>query len=322
MAKVDKPGKRKNSPLRKKIKQRVGLALGSGSARGWAHIGVIKALDDLGIQAQMISGSSIGALVGAAYVSGNLNALNEWALSLRRVNFLRFIDLRLTGGGLVEGHRLMDFLRQYIRNVPIETLSRPFAAVGTDLITGREVWFRDGSLLDAVRASIAIPGIFTPVMKDNHWLLDGGLVNPVPITLCRALGAQVVIAVNPYGDRLGWVNNRETGAYGIGHFPEGEEDEEERENLPWGKRAQELISRILGRGQKVPGLLEVLTGSLNIMQDRITRSTMAGDPPDVLLAPRLAHIGLLEFNRAEEAIAEGEACVHRMLPALEDALGI
>ncbi len=307
---------------------RVGLALGSGAARGWAHIGVIKALREAGIEPDLVCGTSIGALVGAAHASGQLEPLERWVRGLSWREVIRFMDLQLTGGGIVEGEKLIELVRRHTEDVAIESLPVPFAAVATELATGQEIWFQQGSTLEAVRASCALPGLFPPVRHGHMWLADGGMVNPVPVSLCRAMGAEVVIAVNLNGDIVGK------------HFRDGPErrlparrrDEAEEGDLferlratignsVWSK-AEAMVSGFLGRGgEGPPGLFEVLSSALNIMQDRITRSRMAGDPPDIVLAPRLAHIALLEFDRASEAIEEGEQAVRQILPAIEAAVG-
>jgi NTE family protein len=284
----------------------LGLALGSGSARGWAHIGVLRCLEELGIRPHIVCGTSIGALVGAAHVSGNLERLEAWVSGLKIKEVVGYFDLTLNGG-MIKGERLMDFFRQHFQDRAIGSLTQPYAAVATDLATGREVWLREGSLLDAVRASIALPGLFTPALHDGRWLVDGGLVNPVPVSLARALGAEVVIAVDlntnlvgrhlrprnhpptrkrPAEDSLATALMQRLQA-GLEGLP-----------LPWRETAEEP-----------PSLFETLATSLNIMQVQISRSRLAGDPPDVLITPRLAHLGLLEFHRAREAIAEGRRAV-------------
>ena len=181
-------------------KPRLGIALGSGSARGWAHIGVLRGLEQAGIVPDVVSGASIGALVGAAYASNRLDRLEEWVAQIDWWEIIRYMDLRLGG---VEGERLMRAFRERVEDAPIETLPKPFGAVATDLQTGREVWFQEGSLLEAVRASIALPGLFSPVRHQDRWLVDGGLVDPLPVSLCRALGADRVVAVNLNGDIVG-----------------------------------------------------------------------------------------------------------------------
>ncbi len=309
---------------------RIGIALGSGSARGWAHIGVLQALRAGGVDPHVICGSSIGALVGAACAVGDLDPLGEWVQSLTRGDVLRMLDLRLSGGGLIQGERLMRFFRSRAYDVPIEKLPRSYSAVATDLATGREVWLGEGSLLEAVRASFALPGLFTPVLRDGRWLVDGGLVNPVPVSVCRALGAEVVIAVNLNGDLVGRRLRPGLGADGAGASGSTEEAAEEamEESLLAQFAAQ--VTNTLRAGAAAlmgppgpdatpaPGLFEVLSGALNIMQDRITRSRMAGDPPDVVISPRLGHIGLMEFDRAREAITAGARATEYLMPAIRE----
>ena len=299
----------------------IGLALGSGAARGWAHIGVIEALAELGIRPQVIAGTSIGAFVGAAHAAGQLPALKAWVQALGWKDILSFMDVTLGDAGLIQGDKLFDFVRQHIPGGRIEKLPLQFAAVATDLYTGQEVWFRQGPLLEAVRASIALPGLFTPLEHEGRWLVDGGLVDPVPISLCRAMGAEMVIAVNLNGGLVGRHFQlkqpaRERSEPGTGSWQAW--SARIRESLN-GKSSQWLTG-LLGKSRREPGLFDVMAGSINIMQDRITRSRMAGDPPEVHLAPRLAHLGIMEFDRAEEAIAEGRAAVERMKGQLEVCL--
>ena len=181
---------------------RIGLVLGSGSARGWAHIGAIRALEDAGIRPDIVCGASIGALVGAAYVAGELDRLETWVRSLKMQTVVSFLDFSL-GGGLIKGEKLIDFFRAHFVDRDIRELERPYGAVATDLARGREIWLREGGVSDAVRASIALPGLFTPVAQNGAWLVDGGLVNPVPVSLARAMGADFIIAVDLNADLLG-----------------------------------------------------------------------------------------------------------------------
>ena len=303
---------------------KIGLALGSGSARGWAHVGVIEALAERGIEPQVVAGTSIGALVGAAHVSGNLQRLHEWLLTLTRMDVISLMDPSWLGGGLIEGEKLFDFFRGYMRDGRIEDLGIPFGAVATELENGREVWLREGLLSEAVRASIALPGLFTPAKLDGKWYIDGGLVNPVPVSLCRAMGADVVIAVNLNGDILGR-HLRHNGRDRDESRSQGMLPEALIENELWQKyssRLRELLGRErlpdwLDFRREGPGLFEVMATAINIMQDRITRSRMAGDPPELLIAPRLSHIQLMEFERAGEAIEEGRRAVARMEDAID-----
>jgi NTE family protein len=298
---------------------RIGLALGSGSARGWAHIGVIRALAEMDIVPDLVSGTSIGSLVGAAYCSGHLDDLEAWVRSMTRMDVASYLDISLLrGGGAVKGERLVEELRSRIGEPKIEDLTRPFAAVATNLATGQEVWFRDGSLLHAVRASISIPGLFTPARVGEDWLVDGGLVNPVPVSLCRAMGADIVIAVNLNGGMLGRYA-RDSGSSPGGEEEAGSNSESTLDRLSEELRARtnNFLSRLFEGEDARPGLFDVLAASINIMQDRVTRSRMAGDSPDIALAPRLSHLGLMEYHRGEEAIAEGRAVVQRALAAFE-----
>ena len=300
---------------------RIGLALGSGSARGWAHIGVIDALFEAGIEPNIVCGTSIGALVGAAYVADRLPALRQWAEAATWREIIGLIDVRLSGGGLVDGKQVVDFLRRLGIGEPIESYSKPYAAVATDLVTGREIWLQSGHIHEAVRASIALPGLFSPARIDDRWLVDGGLTNPVPVSVCRALGAEVIVAVNLNGDLLGRRFDSETEATAVtapGHMPP-EFLRRVLSQLPDAVREQaaQIAPRLLRPGRATPGYFDVLANSINIMQDQITRTRLAGEPPHVMLVPRLRNIGLMEFNRAPEAIAEGRACVADALPMLK-----
>lgn len=302
--------------------RRIGLALGSGSARGWAHIGVIKALAAHGIHPHVVCGSSIGALVGAAYVTGELDALEDWVRKITWPKIARLADFKFANGGLIEGDRLMRALRDLHEDALIESLDIPFAAVAADLATGHEVWLREGSLISAVRASMALPGIFSPIAMDHWRLADGGLVNPVPVAPCRALGADVIIAVNLNGDLVGRRVHRRDRSRSRRSLRAAILNRLSKEVPNSLRGAAGLIApQLLGTGARGLGYFDVIFGAINVMQDRITRNRMAGDPPDVMLSPGLRQIGLLEFNRAEEAIEEGHAAVEEMLPALEQTLG-
>ncbi|MEJ2694143.1 MAG: patatin-like phospholipase family protein [Candidatus Thiodiazotropha sp.] len=289
-------------------KVKIAIALGSGSARGWSHIGVIQELKSLGIEPEIVAGSSIGALVGAAYAADQIERLEHWTKALDWRGILKYLDPSLLGGGLIQGERLSELVAQYVEDLHFEDLPRLLGVVATELDTGREIWFREGPVIQAVRASIGLPGIFQPILHDGHWLVDGGLSNPVPVSLCRAMGADVVIAVNLNGNLLGR------------HFRQDEPVEaavvEVGHEALWDRMAGQLkttlsnrkdmlFSRLLGESRDRPGLYEVLASSINIMQDRISRSRRAGDPPDIILTPRLSHLGLMEFDQAALAIEEG-----------------
>jgi NTE family protein len=296
---------------------KIGLALGSGASRGWSHIGVIKALLREDIEPDIVCGTSAGAIIGGSYVAGNLEKLEHWVLGSTRSDVLRFFNIRLTQSGFVDTERLSWFLHSYVAAADrrIEDMPKKFGAVSTDLATGREVWFKEGGLADAVRASMALPGLFPAVRNDQRWLVDGGLVNPVPVTICRALGADVVIAVNLNSDIIGKRNNgrQEVAPTEIkGVLSKVKQQAREYSNSIFPNRDEK---------DEAPGLFYAIANSINIVQDRITRSRLAGDPADVLLSPRLANIGMLEFHRAAEAIKEGEGCVQRALGEILRAAG-
>ena len=295
---------------------RIGIALGSGSARGWSHIGVLNALAEMGIKPDIVAGSSIGSLVGAAYANNQQDELEAWVRSLSWKDVVSFLDLSVGAGGFIQGEKLLSFAHKHMEDVSIESLPILFSAVATELNTGREVWLRNGLLVDAVRASISLPGLFAPVKLGGKWLVDGGVVDPVPVSLCRAMGAEVVIAVNLNGDLISKskrsyeynsdtkMNSRDTRTTLWDRISDQlKRSLSERKNI--------LLAQLLGESRGAPGMFEVMTGSLNIMQDRITRSRLAGEPPDIILEPKLGHIGLMDYDKGEEIIAEGHLCAKR-----------
>ena len=301
-------------------RRKIGLALGSGMARGWAHIGVLRGLKRLGLEPDIVAGASIGAVVGGLYLANKLDVLEQWALALDKKRILSFLDLRLRSGGLIGGEKIHKEIMEYTGGIRIEELSRPFSAVATDLITGHEVWLQEGVLADAMRASFAMPGVFKPSRMHGRWLLDGALVNPVPVAACRAMGADMVIAVNLNADIIGKARRPGSSIPTAAGFDLLKTiDQSGDEGAP---TIDSLSRRVFRRENTDPSLFGVMVATLNIMQDRITRSRMAGEPPDVMISPRLGNIGLLEFDRAEDAIAEGEMAVSRMRPEIADALSV
>ena len=296
------------------MRPKIGLALGSGGARGWTQIGVIEALTSFGIVPDVVCGTSIGALVGAAYVTGKLAALKTKVESFGRREVAAMFDIHLSSGGLIEGRRIERFLDELDISGNIESLNIPFGAVATELRSGREIWLQKGPIGRAVRASVGVPGVLSPAKyEDGGWLVDGGLVNAVPASLARALGADIVIAVrvNSYAIES-WVR------------PEGDDDSAAKApalKVPqWLSNAvSPILERVLRAATEYPSYFEVLSNSLDIMEDRITRMRLAGDPPDVLLRPTLSDYTWLDFHRAKEAIAAGWACAEAARPILEEA---
>lgn len=301
-------------------KLKIGLALGAGVARGWAHIGVLRGLACEGIVPDVIAGTSIGAVVGGAYASGNLDALEDWAFSLKNNSFFRFLDLRLSGSGIFGSDKLEALMQERFGDQCFEDLSIPFTAVACDLKTGHEVWLNSGTMSDGLRASFALPGVFEPQNIDGQWLVDGALVNPVPVSVCRAAGCDMVIAVNLAEDIYGRARAVKAGAldgsnYGV--F----DDLEALANEPSDKE-RSFFRRLFKQKKDAPSLFTNMVASLNIMQNRLSRSRLAGDPPDVTITPRCGHVGLMEFHRCHELIEEGNRALDSALPQLKDAIAI
>jgi NTE family protein len=308
---------------RASVRPSVGLVLGSGAARGFAHIGVIHALLEHGIKPDIVVGTSIGALVGGCYANDKLDDLESWARALTLRRILGYLDVRIGGSGLIGGSRLARRLTEAMGSTAIEDLPIRFAAIATEVGTGHEIWLTRGSLALAMRASYALPGIFPPVRLGGRWLMDGALVNPVPVTAARAFGARVVIAVNLDADRF---------ARGATIASHGSDANDEPPLPPPGTPrrafmglrgmfgAERALRREMFADAGRPGFSTVMVEAFNIMQDRLTRMRLAGDPPDVHITPHIGHIGWLDFHRATEAIAAGRAATEKALEPIIDTI--
>lgn len=302
----------------------IALALGSGGARGWAHIGVIEVLTEAGIKPDIICGTSMGALVGAVHASGQLEALRDWAVGADWRVVASMVDVGMRAGGLVDGVRIVNWLAGLGLAETIEDLPLPFGAVATDISTGREIWLRSGKLTQAVRASIGMPGVFSPVSLDGRWLSDGGLVNPVPVSLARAMGADFIIAVNlnedVLGRRLVHAAIDEAAVAEAPVKPAGFIDMVQA--IPASVQAGMANLRLFGSAPGTPAYFDVLANAIDIMQDHITRSRLAGEPPHVMVLPRVVDLEVMDFHRAKEAIAEGRAAAERVIPIIEAKLAM
>lgn len=307
-------------------KPRIGLALGSGAARGWSHIGVIRALEEAGIVPEVVCGTSVGAIVGGAYAAGELDRFETWVQGVTWKSVVGMLDIKM-GGGLIEGSKLVEFFRSRFDDPGIAGLQKTFACVATDLVNGREVWLREGPLIESVRASIALPGLFTPAVLNGRLLVDGGLVNPVPVSLCRALGADFVIAVDLNWNLVGR-RNRVSGESRTERREEAEAAIEAEQ--PAAKRGimeavlarfrPNLFANSEARAAGTPSMLDVLTTSLNIMQVRITESRLAGEPADAMIRPRLSDVAAMDFHRAAGSITEGRRAAEYALPMIQEQL--
>jgi NTE family protein len=279
--------------------RKIGLALGGGSARGWAHVGVLRGLEKRGIRPDVVCGTSAGALVGAAYALGKLDEIERWLALLQWRDVVGYLDFAFKGG-VIKGRRLFDFFAEHVGDCNIEDLAMPFGVVATDLANGSEIWLRKGSLFGAVRASVSIPGFLRPVKIDGRWLVDGGLVDPVPVALCRELGADVVLGVDINKSLLD-----EARPLATTRLPEMEDGGTDLDP----PTADE------------PSLLEVIERSLYITQSRLALARAASNPADVLIAPAVGHIGFVEFHRAAESFDAGRAAVEIAAADLERVLG-
>ena len=300
------------------IRPTIGLALGGGAARGFAHIGVIQTLAKHGIVPDVIVGTSIGAVVGGCYAAGQLDNLETWARSLTVRSIMSYLDISLSGSGLISGTRLSAKLMEQLQDTRIENLSTRFAAIATEFSTGHEIWLTRGRLSDALRASYALPGIFPPIKIGGRWLVDGALVNPVPVSAARALGARVVIAVNLNADLFG--RGTIIASHGSDENDEPPPPAEAHGGLRglFGKEAS-LRRKLFGHHGR-PGIPTVMVEAFNVMQDRITRARLAGDPPDVLISPRLGTIGWFDFHRNKDAIQVGVDATEKALETVKEAI--
>jgi NTE family protein len=303
----------------------IGLALGGGAARGFAHIGILRVLLANGIVPDVVVGTSIGAVVGGAYAAGHLDTLEVWARSFQGVrNILSYLDIRLTGSGLIGGEKLATRLEESIGSTLIEDLAVKFATVATEVRTGHEIWLTRGRMVEAMRASYALPGIFSPVLIGDRWLVDGALVNPVPVSAARALGAEIVIAANLSSD----IFTHSTTIYSHGATSATPEPVLPTDAAAAKRRFPRLFSvertvkrEFFGGGGR-PGISSVMVDAFNIMQDRITRARLAGDPPDLLITPRVGQIGWFDFHRADDLINFGARAAERAIDSIQEAIEV
>ena len=297
----------------------IGLVLGGGAARGFAHIGVLRTLAAHGIRPDVIAGTSIGAVVGGLFAAGQLDAFEDWCRQLTRRRVLGYLDFRFGGSGLISGSRLASKLEGTIGNTSFADLPLRLAAIATEIGTGHEIWLTRGRVSEAMAASYALPGIFPPKLIGGRWLMDGAMVNPLPISAARALGARLVIAVNLNADNFG------RGTTIQDHGPDDQDDARRAQHeLDRSRRGMFRPDRLLHReffgASDRPGLSTVMVEAFQVMQDRITRSRLAGDPPDVMISPRLGRINLFDFHRAKDAIALGAEAAEKSIEAISESI--
>lgn len=272
---------------------KVGLALGSGGARGLTHLGVLKSLTAAGVRIEFVAGTSVGALVGGFLAAGKLDRLVAFTSALTRKESLKLADVMFPTSGLIEGKRIEEFLRSHLGTVRIENLAIPFACVATDFYTGQEVIITKGDLVTALRASISIPGVFKPVAVDSMLLVDGGVVNPVPVQAVRDLGAEYIIAV----DICPEVAKKITTQRPI------------TDSGPAGETAKRADA-------KLPNIFEIIMGSITIMESQIVGMRMKTESPDIIIKPAVEDIGTYDFHRYQDGIERGESAADQMIPRI------
>lgn len=300
---------------------KIGLALGAGAARGWAHIGIIKALEELGVKIDVVAGCSIGAYVGAAYASGKLSELEEWALTLSEWQVFSLLGIGFKRGGLASGQKVFEKHKAEFCAPSFEDMNLPFTAVATDLYSGKEVVFNKGSVNEAIQASCAIPALFPPIERDGRWLVDGAVVNPVPVNLCRQLGADFVIAINLSADFRPQL---------IEQFEHDHEVNQKKTDDFLSRAGNGIMKQWFSSSESesttnkipAPSMMSVMSGALEILQARVTRSRLAGDPPDLLIEPQLRDVGMLEFHRAQELSKKGYDAVYRIAEQIKYQLNM
>lgn len=305
---------------------RVGIALGSGAAKGWAHIGVLRGLQRLGMEPSLVAGCSIGAVVGAAYAAGKLDQLQQWVVDFSSWDVLSLLDLSWRKGGIIEGEKVFAEACNAIGVDTVSELTLPFMAVATDLYSGQEVWLEQGKLEDVLGASCAIPGLIMPKRLGERWLVDGAVVNPVPVSTCRAMGADMVIAVDLHSDVRPLVDEPQRIDTDELRLQEPRIELEQVESdsnsafmdlFSSGKQWVDKISNTFSSEDDRPNAVAVMHQSMEILEQRHKRARMMGDPPEAIVLPQVGDIVTMEFHRASEAIAAGEAAVERVAHLLE-----
>ncbi|MDT0594258.1 patatin-like phospholipase RssA [Glaciecola petra] len=297
---------------------KIGLALGAGAARGWSHIGIIKALQEMGVKIDVVAGCSIGAYVGSAFASGKLNELEEWSYSLSEWQVFKLLGIGFKRGGIASGQKVFEKHKIDFCASTFEEMNIPFAAVATDLYSGKEVVFNSGDIEHAIQASCAIPALFAPIEREGRWLVDGAVVNPVPVNQCRQLGADFVIAVNLSADFRPQLIEK----FEHEHEVNVQKTDDFIDKANDGFMKQWFSPDPKPNKKRAPGIMSVMSSSLEILQARVTRSRLAGDPPDLLIEPQLRDVGLLEFHRAEELASKGYESVQRLAQQIKYQLDI
>jgi len=327
--------------------KKVGLALGSGGARGWAHIGAIRALEAAGITIDYIAGTSIGAFVGGIHAVNQLHDLEEFVKEIDWKTIVSLLDVEFPTQGLLDGDKVYDLIYTHVLDCNLEETTIPFHCVATDLSTQKAVILKRGSMVDAVRASLSIPGVFTPFNREETYLVDGGVVNPVPVDVVQAMGSDIVIAINlnyPYSlppeESTDAAKNGETQEI-LSEMKSSETTSEtgNQENQTYRiallntiKSRYEAVQETLvqkmdnwlpernDNNPQTPNIFDVIGSTINIMEQQVTQINLQLYQPDILLQPRLSQYGIFDFHQAETLMQEGYRCVEAALPEIKEKL--
>lgn len=321
---------------------KVGLALGGGGARGWAHIGVLRALEEADIKIDYLAGTSVGALIGGVYATGALNQLENFANEITVDNLLPLIDVSFPNLGLIEGKQVYSFIMEYLADKNIEDANIPFRCVATNFLLKKEVVFRSGNMVDAIRASISIPGIFVPFKQGDVYLVDGGVVNPVPVSVVEDMGAEIVIAVNlnkePKTEKASssCESNKSESNTQEEQMDETSQKVQEQQQSESGivqnlKERYETFKNILDDCEdKIDDWLpdaktglnvfDVIGNSINMMEQQVTQVNMMEYPPDLLIEPDLRDCGIFDFHEAQSTIKKGYDAAKAAIPEIRQKL--
>lgn len=308
-------------------RKKIGLALGSGSARGWSHIGVLQALEQNEIPIDYIAGTSIGSFVGAVYATGKIDSLREFALGMNWKMVLSYFDVVFPKSGFLDGKKIHDLFSMHTSARTFDDFQIPVRMVATDLDSGQEVILDSGNIIDSIRASVSVPGVITPVRRGDKLLIDGGLVNPVPVDVVRSMGANIVIAVNLNSGLVSKRSNKKT------TVDESDRtiDETEIQNEWIGKLAhsynqaerlvREKINLWFEREEEAkPNIMEIMGASLDIMEEKIAATNLELHQPDILITPRLADLKMFDFDQAERSIEEGYQRAMEQMPEIKNLI--
>ena len=309
--------------------KKLGIALGSGSSRGFAHIGILRVFEDENIPIDYIAGTSIGAYIGAIYSAGAIKELEEFILSLDWKKLFRYYDLRLSKSGIFSGKKIMELLEMVLDGKNFEELYIPFSCVAVDIKRAKEVVFKSGDILKAIRASLSMPGVFTPVEYGDMLLVDGGIMNPVPVDIVKSMGADIVIAVDLSGIFLEenplFLDFNDEISLGLSRRYKRKEKKSREQNQKLSNKLTEWVLKLVDKNGKVstkPFIVDIVLAGIDIMISEITKLKLSIYKPDIIISPNLTDMRFIDFYRAKEAIDEGKKIAYKLLPKIKKLIGL